>query len=166
MKLDNRINTLQRSLKWFKDEALNLSRIVETKTQRIKEISGEHTLIQNEITLLTQALKNSKKENRICKAALSKSQSMTMELVELIKHNQKKYFKNELLKDKIVEIEKFYQESTGLDLKQPEKLQSTVLHNKDGKSLSNLVSPIVKLGYEKPIDSQQIFHQTQLDLDE
>lgn len=38
MKLDTRINTLQKSLKWFKDEALNLSSIVESKSKHIKDI--------------------------------------------------------------------------------------------------------------------------------
>lgn len=33
MKLDNRVSTLQKSLKWFKDEALNLSGIVENKSR-------------------------------------------------------------------------------------------------------------------------------------
>ncbi len=29
MKLDSRVNTLQKSLNWFKEEAMNLSKIVE-----------------------------------------------------------------------------------------------------------------------------------------
>jgi chromosome segregation ATPase len=71
MKLDARIKQLQESLKWFKDEALNLSSIVEKKNKQIKDIQGEYALIQNEISLLTEALKRQKKENKLCKTALN-----------------------------------------------------------------------------------------------
>ena len=40
MKMDSRVNTLQKSLKWFKDEAMNLSNIVEQKNLQIKEVQG------------------------------------------------------------------------------------------------------------------------------
>ena len=41
-----------------------------------------------------------------------------------------------------------------------------VIHDKDGKLLSNVISPVVKKGFEHPIDSQNIFHQTQFEHDE
>jgi uncharacterized protein YlxW (UPF0749 family) len=62
MKLDSRVNTLQKSLNWFKEEAMNLSKIVEQKSNHIKQIQGEYNLIKNEIGILTEALKKSKKE--------------------------------------------------------------------------------------------------------
>ena len=65
MKLDNRINTLQKSLNWFKEEAMNLSKIVENKNNQIKQIQGEYSLIKNEISILTEALKKSKKQVKI-----------------------------------------------------------------------------------------------------
>jgi hypothetical protein len=42
-------------------------------------------LIQNEIGILTQALKNQKKENRIVKAAMDKQQKLVVELIALVK---------------------------------------------------------------------------------
>lgn len=71
MKLDVRVKQLQESLKWFKDEAINLSTIVEKKTKQIKDIQGEYALVENEISNLTAALKRQKKENKLSKAALS-----------------------------------------------------------------------------------------------
>lgn len=70
MKLDSRVKQLQDSLKWFKDEALNLSGIVEKKNKQIKDIQGEYALIQNEIGLLTEALRRQKKENKVTKQAM------------------------------------------------------------------------------------------------
>ena len=64
LKIDARVNTLQKSLKWFKEEAMSLSGVVEVKNKQIKQTQAESLLIQNDITILTQTLKNSKKENR------------------------------------------------------------------------------------------------------
>ena len=64
LKIDARVNTLQKSLKWFKEEAMSLSGVVEVKNKKIKQTQAESLLIQNDITILTQTLKNSKKENR------------------------------------------------------------------------------------------------------
>ena len=64
LKIDARVNTLQKSLKWFKEEAMSLSGVVEVKNEQIKQTQAESLLIQNDITILTQTLKNSKKENR------------------------------------------------------------------------------------------------------
>ena len=41
-----------------------------------------------------------------------------------------------------------------------------ILLEKDGKSLKNIISPVVKKTYDKPIENQQIFHQTQVEVDE
>lgn len=41
-----------------------------------------------------------------------------------------------------------------------------VLKEKDGKSLSNLITPIVKKTWDIPIESQNIFHQTQVEIDD
>jgi hypothetical protein len=40
---------------------MNLSKIVENKNNQIKQIQGEYSLIKNEISILTEALKKSKK---------------------------------------------------------------------------------------------------------
>lgn len=53
MKLDSRVNTLQKSLKWFKEEAMNLSKIVEQKNHQIKQVQSEYALVKNEIAILT-----------------------------------------------------------------------------------------------------------------
>jgi hypothetical protein len=37
---------------------------------------------------------------------------------------------------------------------------------KDSKSLSNVITPVVKKTWENPIDSQNIFHQTQVEIDD
>ena len=36
LKIDARVNTLQKSLKWFKEEAMSLSGVVEVKNKQIK----------------------------------------------------------------------------------------------------------------------------------
>lgn len=41
-----------------------------------------------------------------------------------------------------------------------------VIQDKDNKLLNNVMSPVVKKGFEQPIDSQNIFHQTQFEPDE
>jgi hypothetical protein len=64
---------------------MNLSNIVDKKSKQIKDIHGEYALIQNEIGILTQALKNQKKENRIVKAAMDKHQKLVGELITLVK---------------------------------------------------------------------------------
>ena len=35
-----------------------------------------------------------------------------------------------------------------------------ILKDKDGKSMASAVSPVIKKTYEKPINSQDIFHKT------
>jgi len=44
---------MQKSLNWFKEEAMNLSKIVENKNNQIKSIQGEYSVIKNEIGILT-----------------------------------------------------------------------------------------------------------------
>jgi hypothetical protein len=44
---------------------MNLSKIVENKNNQIKQIQGEYSLINNEISILTEALKKSKKQVKI-----------------------------------------------------------------------------------------------------
>lgn len=158
MKMDTRINTLQKQLKWFKDEALNLSRIVENKNKQIKDIQGEYLLIQNEISLLTEALKNQKKKNRIKQAALETQTKLTMELIEYIKRNAKKFFKHESVKDKVLDIERRIAEHNDLDLPDEEEFRSPILREKDSKSMNRVLSPVIKTTYETPIDSGNIFH--------
>jgi hypothetical protein len=162
MKLDSRIGQLQKSLKWFKDEALNLSSIVENKSKQIKDIQGEHILIQNEISLLTQALKNQKKENRVNKLALQKLQELSLELISYLKKHYPKLFRNETVRGKISEIET---QISGSKVETEEEPVPMVLKEKDTKSMNGLVNLVFKRNYERPIDSQNVFHQMQVDLD-
>lgn len=144
MKLDNRIGQLQKSLKWFKDEALNLSSIVENKTKQIKDIQGEHILIQNEISLLTLALKNQKKENRGNKVALEKLQAASLNLISYLKRHYPKLLKNEHVRSKMAEIEVVVSESTGSKLDAEEEPVHMILKEKDAKSMNGLVNLVVK----------------------
>jgi CII-binding regulator of phage lambda lysogenization HflD len=154
MKLDNRVNTLQKSLKWFKDEAMNLSKIVENKNHQIKQVQNEYALVKNEIAILTQGLKNAKKEALIAKTAMSKQQKLVVDLISIIRKSSKKQFKDEDLKNKVQEIE-----TQMLDMEfNDEDPMHRVIHDKDAKLLSNVISPVVKKGFEQPIDSQNIFH--------
>lgn len=101
MKLDNRVNTLQKSLKWFKDEAMNLSKIVESKNHQIKQVQSEYALVKNEISILTQGLKNAKREALIAKTAMSRQQKLVVDLISLIRNQPKKYLKDGDLKVKL-----------------------------------------------------------------
>lgn len=166
MKMDTRINTLQKQLKWFKDEALNLSRIVENKNKQIKDIQGEYALIQNEISLLTEALKKQKKNNRIKQSALETQTKLSLELIGFIKKNSKKFFKHESIKDKVLEIERKIAEHNDVEVQQEESYRSPILQEKDGKSMARVLSPVIKTTYETPIDSGNIFHQTQIEVDD
>ena len=89
---------------------MNLSRIVETKSQQIKEMRGEKNLIENEISLLTVALKREKKTSKIKEEALSKISKLILELISIIK---KKVSKSEILKDKVFELEETIEKTTG-----------------------------------------------------
>ncbi len=131
---------------------MNLSNIVDKKSKQIKDIHGEYALIQNEIGILTQALKNQKKENRIVKAAMDKQQKLVGELITLVKQEQKQPLH---IKDKIKEIELSMNQEPKEEV---EKIK--ILKDKDGKSMASVVSPVIKKTYEKPINSQDIFHKT------
>lgn len=87
-------------------------------------------------------------------------------MVAIIKKNQTKYFKNDVLKSKVGEIEDFYAEHAGITFEDDDDKRHHILRKKDGKSLSNAVSPVTKKTYERPIDSQQIFHQTEIDIED
>ncbi len=142
---------------------MNLSRIVETKSQQIKEMRGEKNLIENEISLLTVALKREKKTSKIKEEALSKISKLILELISIIK---KKVSKSEILKDKVFELEETIEKTTGKRVEEEEMKPLKILLEKDGKSLKNIISPVVKKTYDKPIENQQIFHQTQVEVDE
>ena len=85
MKMDNRVNTLQKSLKWFKDEAMNLSKIVENKNHQIKQVQSEYALVKSEIAILTQGIKNAKREALITKTAMGKQQKLVLGLISIIR---------------------------------------------------------------------------------
>jgi hypothetical protein len=133
---------------------MNLSKIVENKNHQIKQVQNEYALVKNEIAILTQGLKNAKKESLIAKTAMSKQQKLVVDLISIIRKSSKKQFKDEDLKNKVQEIE-----TQMLDMEFTDQdPMHRVIHDKDGKLLSNVISPVVKKGFEQPIDSQNIFH--------
>jgi archaellum component FlaC len=129
MKMDNRVNTLQKSLKWFKDEAMNLSKIVENKNHQIKQVQSEYSLVKNEIAILTQGIKNAKREALITKTAMGKQQKLVLGLISIIRKSSKKQFKDEELKNKVQEIET---QMLDMEFKDLDPLHK-VIHDKDGK---------------------------------
>ena len=133
---------------------MNLSKIVENKNNHIKKIQGEYSLIKNEISILTEALKKSKKQNKIAQTALTMQRKLTVDLMDLVRKDQKRFLQNDELKAKVFEIQLQLQNEPYIDLEEMPK----VLKEKDGKSLSNVISPVVKKTWENPIDSQNIFH--------
>jgi CII-binding regulator of phage lambda lysogenization HflD len=77
-----------------------------------------------------------------------------VDLISIIRKSSKKQFKEEDLKNKVQEIE-----TQMLDMEfNDEDPMHRVIHDKDAKLLSNVISPVVKKGFEQPIDSQNIFH--------
>ena len=84
---------------------MNLSKIVENKNNQIKQIQGEYSLINNEISILTEALKKSKKQVKIAQTALAMQRKLTVDLMELARKDQKRFLQNDDLKAKVFEIE-------------------------------------------------------------
>ncbi len=133
---------------------MNLSKIVENKNHQIKQVQSEYVLVKNEIAILTQGIKNAKREALIAKTAMGKQQKLVLGLISIIRKSSKKQFKDEELKNKVQEIET---QMLDMEFSDEDPLHK-VIHDKDGKQLSNVISPVVKQGWEKPIDSQNIFH--------
>ncbi len=69
--------------------------------------------------------------------------------MELVRKDQKRLLKNDELKQKIFEIEQQLEYEPYIDLDEMPK----VLKDKDSKSLTNVISPVVKKSWENPIDS-------------
>ena len=84
----------------------------------------------------------------------------------MIKKDHQKYMTNHRIKDKVVEIEEYITRKPVKELVYDDEQQPQVLLNTDRKTLSNTINPVVQGAYEKPINSQQIFHQTQVDMEE
>jgi hypothetical protein len=141
-------------LKWFKEEAMNLSKIVENKNHQIKQVQSEYQLIKNDIVTLTQGIKNAKRESLVTKTAMAKQQRLVTDLIGIIRRSSRKQFKDEELKNKVLEIETQMLDLELADGDEPLR----VMQEKDNKMISNVISPVVKKGFEQPIDSQNIFH--------
>ena len=71
---------------------------------------GERNLIENEISLLTEALKREKKASKVKEESLSKISKLILELIHIIK---KKVSKSDILKDKVFELEEVIEKTTG-----------------------------------------------------
>ena len=69
--------------------------------------------------------------------------------MELVRKDQKRFLKNDELKQKIYEIEQQLEHEPFIDIDEMPK----VLKDKDSKSLANVISPVVKKSWENPIDS-------------
>lgn len=63
-------------------------------------------MIKNEIGILTEALKKSKKEVQLSRTALTVQRRLTTDLMDLVRKDQQRLLKNDELKAKIFEIEK------------------------------------------------------------
>lgn len=130
---------------------MSLSGIVEVKDKQLKQTQAESFLIHNDIAILTKTLKKSKKENMTIEKAFKAQQVLVIDLINIIKKDQKSFFKNnDDLRAKVGEIE-----VNILSLpRESDVRKSAVLREQDGKTLSNLMSPVIRKGYQQPIDSQ------------
>ena len=81
---------------------------------------------------------------------MDQQKKMTLDLISVIKKQQKKYFKNEELRDKVGQIETHFLEKSVHYERDPPK----ILADKDSKSMANMLSPVVKKAFQTPIDSQ------------
>ena len=111
-------------------------------------------MIKNDIATLTQGIKNAKRESLITKTAMTKQQRLVTDLIGIIRRSSRKQFKDEELKNKVLEIETQMLDLELADGDEPLR----VMQEKDNKMISNVISPVVKKGFEQPIDSLNIFH--------
>lgn len=97
LRKDERINTLEGSLHWFRQEALKLGTTCESQK---KEIGIEHTLnvdkwkaksesLEEDRNFLEQQIKAAKRQNKLLKVALGKSQDQCEHLLSITDNNQK-----------------------------------------------------------------------------
>lgn len=63
-----------------------------------------------------------------------------------------------------MELEEEIVLGTGMEIEDREDVHAHFIKEKDSKSLANLISPVIKQTFANSIVGDQIFHQTQVDI--
>lgn len=72
LKKDERIMNLEKSLEWFRDEALKLGKNCQTLRKDIEKWKAKAENLEDDKSFLEKQIMSSKRQNKLLKVALSK----------------------------------------------------------------------------------------------
>eukprot|EP00347_Sterkiella_histriomuscorum_P021148 403335070 len=178
IKRDKTVATLQKSFTWFRDEALNLSKLYEKKKDQFKQVRVNNQILEDDREFLEEALRNTKRENLHMRETLRQQNDKMRNLLTIIRELQEQ-FKNQgnqvqqnaNINDILSDVQEGLGDIDETLVNKKSRTRSKILKSMDNRSYKQMISPQVKERFDHTIDNQdlkqdghEIFLNTQVEI--